>query len=84
MDHPVEREMFPDLTPSVCSIGGVIKTPVVFKVVEIAPAFQLDPHLRDRLHADAVSLAKQVRFARSVQANGSRPKSSGFLAVPHT
>lgn len=30
------------------------------KVVEIAPAFQLDPHLRDRLHADAVSLAKQV------------------------
>uniref|UniRef100_A0A3B5L9K4 Pyruvate carboxylase b n=1 Tax=Xiphophorus couchianus TaxID=32473 RepID=A0A3B5L9K4_9TELE len=30
------------------------------KVVEIAPGFQLDPHLRDRLHADAVNLAKQV------------------------
>ncbi|CAG5929323.1 unnamed protein product [Menidia menidia] len=30
------------------------------KVVEIAPAFQLDPHLRDRLHSDAVNLAKQV------------------------
>lgn len=34
------------------------------QVVEIAPAFQLDPHLRDRLHADAVSLAKQVRLSR--------------------
>ncbi|XP_028331086.1 pyruvate carboxylase, mitochondrial [Gouania willdenowi] len=32
------------------------------KVVEIAPAFQLDPHLRDRLHADAVSLAKLVGY----------------------
>lgn len=32
----------------------------VLKVVEIAPAVQLDPHLRDRLHADAVNLAKQV------------------------
>uniref|UniRef100_A0A669CS68 Pyruvate carboxylase n=1 Tax=Oreochromis niloticus TaxID=8128 RepID=A0A669CS68_ORENI len=32
------------------------------KVVEIAPAFQLDPHLRDRLHADAVSLARQVGY----------------------
>lgn len=32
------------------------------KVVEIAPAFQLDPHLRDRLHADAVNLARQVRI----------------------
>lgn len=32
------------------------------KVVEIAPAFQLDPHLRDRLHADAVNLAKQVGY----------------------
>ncbi|XP_070785847.1 pyruvate carboxylase, mitochondrial-like [Enoplosus armatus] len=32
------------------------------KVVEIAPAFQLDPHLRDRLHADAVTLAKQVGY----------------------
>lgn len=33
---------------------------VVLKVVEIAPASQLDPHLRDRLHADAVNLARQV------------------------
>ncbi|TNM93758.1 hypothetical protein fugu_001934 [Takifugu bimaculatus] len=32
------------------------------KVVEIAPAFQLDPHLRDRLHADAVTLARQVGY----------------------
>uniref|UniRef100_A0A3Q2UA80 Pyruvate carboxylase n=1 Tax=Fundulus heteroclitus TaxID=8078 RepID=A0A3Q2UA80_FUNHE len=32
------------------------------KVVEIAPGFQLDPHLRDRLHADAVNLAKQVGY----------------------
>ncbi|XP_068612134.1 LOW QUALITY PROTEIN: pyruvate carboxylase, mitochondrial-like, partial [Brachionichthys hirsutus] len=32
------------------------------KVVEIAPAFQLDPHLRDRLHSDAVNLAKQVGY----------------------
>lgn len=32
------------------------------KVVEIAPAFQLDPHLRARLHADAVSLAKLVGY----------------------
>uniref|UniRef100_A0AAQ4RQ22 Pyruvate carboxylase n=1 Tax=Gasterosteus aculeatus aculeatus TaxID=481459 RepID=A0AAQ4RQ22_GASAC len=32
------------------------------KVVEIAPAFQLDPHLRNRLHADAVNLAKQVGY----------------------
>ncbi|XP_033465025.1 pyruvate carboxylase, mitochondrial [Epinephelus lanceolatus] len=32
------------------------------KVVEIAPAFQLDPHLRARLHADAVNLAKQVGY----------------------
>ncbi|XP_034425342.1 pyruvate carboxylase, mitochondrial isoform X1 [Hippoglossus hippoglossus] len=32
------------------------------KVVEIAPAFQLDPHLRDRLHADAVNLARQVGY----------------------
>lgn len=30
--------------------------------MEIAPAFQLDPHLRDRLHADAVNLARQVRI----------------------
>ncbi|KAK1890544.1 Pyruvate carboxylase mitochondrial [Dissostichus eleginoides] len=30
------------------------------KVVEIAPAFQLDPHLRNRLHSDAVNLAKMV------------------------
>lgn len=29
--------------------------------MEIAPAFQLDPHLRARLHADAVNLARQVR-----------------------
>lgn len=32
------------------------------KVVEIAPAFQLEPHLRARLHADAVSLAKLVGY----------------------
>lgn len=32
------------------------------QVVEIAPAVQLDPHLRDRLHADAVNLARQVRL----------------------
>ncbi|KAM9425996.1 pyruvate carboxylase, mitochondrial-like [Pholidichthys leucotaenia] len=32
------------------------------KVVEIAPAFQLHPHLRDRLHSDAVNLAKQVGY----------------------
>ncbi|XP_044040664.1 pyruvate carboxylase, mitochondrial-like isoform X2 [Siniperca chuatsi] len=32
------------------------------KVVEIAPAFQLDTHLRDRLHADSVNLAKQVGY----------------------
>uniref|UniRef100_A0A8C3G5W7 Pyruvate carboxylase, mitochondrial n=1 Tax=Cyclopterus lumpus TaxID=8103 RepID=A0A8C3G5W7_CYCLU len=32
------------------------------KVVEIAPAFQLDPHLRNRLHTDAVNLAKQVGY----------------------
>lgn len=32
------------------------------KVVEIAPGFQLEPHLRDQLHADAVNLAKQVRL----------------------
>uniref|UniRef100_A0A8C7YW75 Pyruvate carboxylase b n=1 Tax=Oryzias sinensis TaxID=183150 RepID=A0A8C7YW75_9TELE len=32
------------------------------KVVEIAPGFQLDPHLRDRLHSDAVNLAKQVGY----------------------
>ncbi|XP_033839107.1 pyruvate carboxylase, mitochondrial-like [Periophthalmus magnuspinnatus] len=32
------------------------------KVVEIAPAFQLDPHLRARLHADAVNLAKLVGY----------------------
>lgn len=29
-------------------------------MVEIAPAAQLDPHLRDRLTADSVNLAKQV------------------------
>lgn len=63
---------------SVCS-GAIIKTPVVFKVVEIAPAFQLDPHLRDRLHSDAVNLAKQVRFVHLVLANGRRPQSSAFL-----
>lgn len=32
------------------------------KVVEIAPASQLDPHLRDRLHTDAVNLARQVGY----------------------
>ncbi|KAM8898364.1 pyruvate carboxylase, mitochondrial isoform 1-T1 [Spinachia spinachia] len=32
------------------------------KVVEIAPAFQLDPRLRNRLHTDAVNLAKQVGY----------------------
>uniref|UniRef100_A0A671Q3F8 Pyruvate carboxylase, mitochondrial n=1 Tax=Sinocyclocheilus anshuiensis TaxID=1608454 RepID=A0A671Q3F8_9TELE len=32
------------------------------KVVEIAPATQLDPHLRDRLTADSVNLARQVQF----------------------
>lgn len=39
------------------------------KVVEIAPATQLDPHLRDRLTADSVNLAKQVlldTFAHTV------------------
>uniref|UniRef100_A0A4W5Q5Q7 Pyruvate carboxylase, mitochondrial n=1 Tax=Hucho hucho TaxID=62062 RepID=A0A4W5Q5Q7_9TELE len=30
------------------------------KVVEMAPAVQLDPHLRDRLTADSVNLARQV------------------------
>lgn len=43
---------------------------VVLKVVEIAPAFQLDPHLRDRLHADAVNLAKQVRFLKKKMMKG--------------
>lgn len=33
--------------------------------MEIAPAFQLDPHLRDRLHADAVNLARQVRIGHA-------------------
>uniref|UniRef100_A0A672SXV6 Pyruvate carboxylase, mitochondrial n=1 Tax=Sinocyclocheilus grahami TaxID=75366 RepID=A0A672SXV6_SINGR len=32
------------------------------KVVEIAPATQLDPHLRDRLTADSVNLARQVSY----------------------
>lgn len=32
------------------------------KVVEIAPAAQLDPHLRDRLTSDSVNLAKQVQY----------------------
>ncbi|XP_041947923.1 pyruvate carboxylase, mitochondrial-like [Alosa sapidissima] len=32
------------------------------KVVEIAPAVQLDPHLRDRLTADSVNLAKLVGY----------------------
>ncbi|XP_046876036.1 pyruvate carboxylase, mitochondrial-like [Hypomesus transpacificus] len=32
------------------------------KVVEIAPATQLDPHLRDRLTADSVNLARQVGY----------------------
>nr|XP_033810226.1 pyruvate carboxylase, mitochondrial isoform X2 [Geotrypetes seraphini]XP_033810228.1 pyruvate carboxylase, mitochondrial isoform X2 [Geotrypetes seraphini]XP_033810229.1 pyruvate carboxylase, mitochondrial isoform X2 [Geotrypetes seraphini] len=32
------------------------------KVVEIAPASQLDPQLRDRLTHDSVKLAKQVRY----------------------
>ncbi|CAL9694278.1 unnamed protein product [Knipowitschia caucasica] len=32
------------------------------KVVEIAPAFQLPPNLRARLHADAISLAKLVGY----------------------
>uniref|UniRef100_A0A8C7KKE6 Pyruvate carboxylase a n=1 Tax=Oncorhynchus kisutch TaxID=8019 RepID=A0A8C7KKE6_ONCKI len=32
------------------------------KVVEIAPAVQLDPHLRDRLTADSVNLARQVGY----------------------
>ncbi|XP_029113495.1 pyruvate carboxylase, mitochondrial isoform X1 [Scleropages formosus] len=32
------------------------------KVVEVAPAAQLDPHLRDRLTADSVNLAKQVGY----------------------
>lgn len=41
---------------------GNIDGPIDLKVVEIAPAFQLDPHLRDRLHADAVNLARQVRM----------------------
>ncbi|KAM9497783.1 pyruvate carboxylase, mitochondrial-like isoform 2-T3 [Salvelinus alpinus] len=32
------------------------------KVVEMAPAVQLDPHLRDRLTADSVKLARQVGY----------------------
>ncbi|XP_057182552.1 pyruvate carboxylase, mitochondrial-like [Triplophysa rosa] len=32
------------------------------KVVEIAPAAQLDPHLRDRLTSDSVSLARQRHY----------------------
>lgn len=44
------------------------------KVVEIAPAFQLDPHLRNRLHTDAVNLAKMVHFLFFCLANSS----SGF------
>ncbi|KAF4089140.1 hypothetical protein AMELA_G00063020 [Ameiurus melas] len=32
------------------------------KVVEVAPAAQLDPHLRDRLTSDSVKLAKQVGY----------------------
>lgn len=35
------------------------------KVVEIAPATQLDPHLRDRLTADSVNLARQVQVKTS-------------------
>ncbi|KAK3566921.1 hypothetical protein QTP86_004930 [Hemibagrus guttatus] len=33
------------------------------KVVEIAPAAQLDPHLRDRLTSDSVKLAKQAELS---------------------
>lgn len=51
---------------------------VVLKVVEIAPAFQLDPHLRDRLHADAVNLAKQVRFLKKKMMKG-KPHNSSQL-----
>lgn len=45
--------------------------------MEIAPAFLLDPHLRDRLHADAVNLAKQVRFA-----NATKPMISAVSSPP--
>lgn len=34
-------------------------------MVEIAPASQLDPHLRDRLTADSVNLARQVQMNTS-------------------
>ncbi|KAI2651292.1 Pyruvate carboxylase, mitochondrial [Labeo rohita] len=36
------------------------------KVVEIAPATQLDPHLRDRLTADSVNLARQTAGVAAV------------------
>lgn len=52
---------------------------VVLKVVEIAPAFQLDPHLRDRLHADAVNLAKQVRFLKKKMMMKGKPHNSSQL-----
>ncbi|KTF94334.1 hypothetical protein cypCar_00042373 [Cyprinus carpio] len=37
------------------------------KVVEIAPAAQLDLHLRDRLTSDSVNLAKQVQYRHTCE-----------------
>lgn len=56
--HCSHHLLYVHFPPDVVNIDG----PIDLKVVEIAPAFQLDPHLRDRLHADAVNLARQVRL----------------------
>jgi biotin carboxylase len=37
---------------------------VCLQVVEIAPAYGLDETVRERLHADAVKLAKHVGYVR--------------------
>ncbi|KAG7252031.1 hypothetical protein CRUP_032505, partial [Coryphaenoides rupestris] len=53
-DCSIQRRHQKATTPAAAAAGRMTDL-----VVEIAPAFQLDPHLRDRLHADAVTLAKQ-------------------------
>ncbi|XP_045557571.1 pyruvate carboxylase, mitochondrial isoform X1 [Salmo salar] len=45
-----------------CSIQRRHQKVSIYTVVEIAPAADLDPHLRDRLTSDSVKLAKQVGY----------------------
>jgi pyruvate carboxylase len=48
-------------------------------VVELAPAFGLDPKIRDALHADAVKIAKHVGYVNAGTVEFMVDKNGGYF-----